>query len=138
MVQKKILVVDDEDFILDMVSEILRERGYWVVTAKHSGLAAIQATDVDLIVLDMNLGEKDDPGGGKLLGRLRENTFRTVPVIVYSGLLNSEKVKDNLETITSVEGKGGNIYRCVEKGQGVLKLIYAVDSYFAAAPHRAA
>ena len=133
MSQKKILVVDDEDMILDLVSAILIESGYWVVTTKHAGLATIQAMDVDLIILDLKLSDNGDMDGGKILGRLWENSLSSVPVIVFSGHLHSNNVKDNLEMITKAWGKGRSIFKCVEKGSGIKNLVTAVDSYFGSA-----
>jgi CheY-like chemotaxis protein len=134
MSQKRILVVDDEDTILDMVSMILTDCGYSVVTTKHPGLAAIHAPEVDLIILDLKLSEKGDMDGDRILSKLWANTLFSVPIIIFSGNLCSNNMKDNLETITNVWGKGRNIYKCVEKGSGIMNLVDAVDSYFATAP----
>ncbi len=134
MIQKKILVIDDEDFILSIVSELLNSYGYWVATAKYAKMATIQAADADLIILDLGLGEEGDRDGGKLLSRLWENTACVAPVIVYSGLLHSESAKESLNAITNEKGNGRTIYRCIDKGQGIQKLIDAVNSYFESSP----
>jgi CheY-like chemotaxis protein len=130
MSQKKILVVDDEDMILDMVSALLKEQGYWVVTAKHPSLAAIQAADADLVILDLKLSEKSDSDGVGVLNRLWENKTWPVPIIIFSAYLNSGRVKDNLDGALRECDEKKNIYDYIEKGKGIKQLIDSVDSFF--------
>ncbi len=66
----KILVVDDEPSILNLVTSYLRKEGYEVFTASDgpSGLKAAQVYKPDLVVLDIMLPGMD---GIELLTRLR-------------------------------------------------------------------
>jgi two-component system alkaline phosphatase synthesis response regulator PhoP len=68
-----ILVVDDEQGILDLVSAYLRREGYQVYTAMDgpSGLQAARVYRPDLIVLDVMLPGMD---GIELLTRLRRES----------------------------------------------------------------
>jgi two-component system alkaline phosphatase synthesis response regulator PhoP len=68
-----ILVVDDEQSILDLVSAYLQREGYQVYTAKdgRSGLEAARGYRPDLIVLDVMLPGMD---GIELLTRLRRES----------------------------------------------------------------
>jgi two-component system alkaline phosphatase synthesis response regulator PhoP len=68
-----ILVVDDEQSILDLVSAYLRREGYQVYTAVDgpAGLEAARAYRPDLIVLDVMLPGMD---GIELLTRLRRES----------------------------------------------------------------
>ena len=68
-----ILVIDDEQSILDLVSAYLRQEGYEVHTALDgpSGLRAAQSLRPDLIVLDVMLPGLD---GIELLTRLRRES----------------------------------------------------------------
>jgi len=70
MSQAKILVIDDEQSILNLVSAYLRPEGYEVHTAMDGlgGLKAARAFKPDLIVLDIMLPGMD---GLELLSRLR-------------------------------------------------------------------
>jgi two-component system alkaline phosphatase synthesis response regulator PhoP len=70
MAQAKILVIDDEQSILNLVSAYLRPEGYEVFTARdgHAGLKSARAFNPDLIVLDIMLPGMD---GLELLSRLR-------------------------------------------------------------------
>jgi two-component system alkaline phosphatase synthesis response regulator PhoP len=69
----KILVVDDEQNIIDLVTAYLRKEGYDVYTAMDgpSGLKAARALNPDLIVLDIMLPGMD---GIELLGQLRRES----------------------------------------------------------------
>jgi two-component system alkaline phosphatase synthesis response regulator PhoP len=73
MSSAKILVIDDEQSILDLVSAYLRQEGYEVLTATDgpSGLKAARAFKPDLIVLDIMLPGMD---GIELLTRLRRES----------------------------------------------------------------
>jgi two-component system alkaline phosphatase synthesis response regulator PhoP len=70
---RKILVVDDEPSILELVTAYLRKDGYEVYTAEDgpSGLKAARALKPDLIVLDVMLPGLD---GIELLQRLRRES----------------------------------------------------------------
>jgi two-component system alkaline phosphatase synthesis response regulator PhoP len=69
----KILVVDDEQSIIDLVTAYLRKEGYEVYAAMDgpSGLKAARAFKPDLIVLDIMLPGMD---GIELLGQLRRES----------------------------------------------------------------
>jgi len=68
-----ILLVDDEDTILDVGEEILKELGYTVVRAK-GGIEAVKAyrenrDTIDMVILDMIM---PDMGGGEVYDQLKE------------------------------------------------------------------
>jgi len=69
----KILVIDDEPSIVNLVSSYLKAEGYEVFTASDgpSGLKSAQAFKPDLIVLDVMLPGMD---GIELLSRLRRES----------------------------------------------------------------
>jgi len=73
MPNSRILVIDDEQNILDLVSAYLRQEGYEVHTARDgpSGLKAARAFKPDLLVLDVMLPGLD---GLELLTRLRRES----------------------------------------------------------------
>jgi two-component system phosphate regulon response regulator PhoB len=77
-----ILVVDDEETFMHLVTTVLEQDGHRVVPAPDgdAALAALEDQAPDLIVLDLEL-----PGmsGLELLSRLRPRV--TVPIIVVSG-----------------------------------------------------
>jgi two-component system, OmpR family, alkaline phosphatase synthesis response regulator PhoP len=69
----KILVIDDEPSIINLVSAYLKPEGYEVFTAAdgHAGLKAARAFSPDLIILDLMLPGMD---GIELLSRLRRES----------------------------------------------------------------
>ena len=69
----KILIIDDEESILNLVAAYLRPEGYEFQTARdgRSGLQAAQIFKPDLIVLDIMLPGMD---GLELLSRLRRDS----------------------------------------------------------------
>ncbi len=73
MAKPKILVIDDEQSILNLISAYLRPEGYEVYTAVDgpSGLQSARAYKPDLIVLDIMLPGMD---GVELLSRLRRES----------------------------------------------------------------
>lgn len=73
MAEAKILIIDDEQSILNLVSSYLRQEGYEVYTSSDglSGLKAAQAYKPDLVVLDIMLPGMD---GIELLSRLRRES----------------------------------------------------------------
>jgi CheY-like chemotaxis protein len=124
--RKRILVVDDEDMILDILTSLLEEEGYEVLTARHPGLAKIRSNDIDLIILDLKLSGKDDLEGRTVLSHLWEDKGYSIPIIIYSAHISSANVGDSIDEVVRVWGDGRKIYKCVEKGGGVMNLITAV------------
>lgn len=81
----KILVVDDDSFVREMLSSILEASGYQVVTAEN-GLQALQEcridSEIDLIVSDVNMPEMD---GILLIKTLREQHL-DLPIIMVTSV----------------------------------------------------
>ncbi|MCX6004209.1 MAG: response regulator transcription factor, partial [Chloroflexi bacterium] len=81
MARKKILVVDDEPKVGDLVRAYLEKDGYDVITA-YDGKSAVEMTrnrKPDLIILDLNLPEMD---GLQVCRTIR--TFSPVPIIMVT------------------------------------------------------
>ncbi|MBO8126647.1 MAG: response regulator transcription factor [Firmicutes bacterium] len=77
----KVLVVDDEKKITEVLKAYLESEGYSVITA-YTGLEALDkvaSEDPDLIILDLMLPELS---GEEVCGRLRE--FSEVPIIMLT------------------------------------------------------
>ena len=79
----KVLVVEDEQDLCEMIAETLRDEGYDVTCAKDGAeaMAAASATPFDLVLADMRLPKLD---GLTLFRRLREERPDT-DVIVMTG-----------------------------------------------------
>ena len=88
----KILVVDDEESLADMLATALRLAGY-EVCSEPTGLDALRAiknTSPDLVILDVNLPDID---GFEVCRRIRNDGFRS-PVI----FLTARDSTDDLRT----------------------------------------
>lgn len=81
-----ILVIDDEPGIRQVLTDILQDEGYQVVSAEdgQEGLARLQQTVVDLVILDVWLPKM---GGIEVLEIIRKD-YPEVEVIVISGHAN--------------------------------------------------
>ncbi|MDX1439355.1 MAG: response regulator transcription factor [Rubricoccaceae bacterium] len=97
-----VLVVDDEEDVVEIISHFLREEGYNVLTAYDSDEAFAKATqDVDCIVLDVML-----PGmsGFEVARRLRGRVeTEKIPIIFLTAKVEEE---DQLEGLSA----GGDTY----------------------------
>ncbi len=114
----KILVVDDDQLVTEMLAEILESGGYKVETVDN-GMDAISkfrdGSDIEVIISDMNMPEMD---GNALIREIRKQD-EDIPVIILTGnnaisvaieairngandyLLKDENIQDTL--ILSVE-----------------------------------
>ncbi len=90
----KILLVDDEPVILEVMAKKIAYEGYPIVTAVDGEDAwqKIVSEDPDIIVMDVNMPKKD---GFEVLKDLRENppTPKWMPVILVTARNELEDVK---------------------------------------------
>jgi CheY-like chemotaxis protein len=84
----KILVIDDEQSIRDLLDRLLRRKGYDVVLAEsgRKGLELFRRERPDVIVLDLKMPEMD---GLTVLRQIR-SLNRSQPVIVLTGSRTAE------------------------------------------------
>ena len=95
---KKILVVDDEESLLQMIKEELARHSYDVVTVLNgeSALREIRAQKFDAVVCDLKM-----PGlnGRQVYERLREDNVEISRRMVFvTGDIIGDQLKDFLET----------------------------------------
>ena len=93
----KILIVDDDDFVREMLTSILEASGYTIVTAEN-GLEALERciadSSIDLIVSDVNMPEMD---GIQLIKEVR-NQGLEVPIIMVTGVSDISVAVDALSS----------------------------------------
>jgi two-component system, cell cycle sensor histidine kinase and response regulator CckA len=94
---KKILVVDNDRLILELMSDVLEKEGHEVLTAKV-GKEAIQVYEtnrdrIDMVILDMIMPEM---GGGDTYDRLKEIN-PDIKVLLSSGYSIDGQAKEILE-----------------------------------------
>ena len=93
----RILVVDDDPNIVFLLTSLLEEKGYHVLTAANGEIALDCAiTDSpDLILLDINLPHLD---GMKVCAKLRKNPVtRQIPVIFLTGNNSSDRLEQAID-----------------------------------------
>ncbi|KJR44025.1 Signal transduction response regulator, receiver region domain protein [Candidatus Magnetoovum chiemensis] len=95
---KTILVVDDDLFIREMLSYVLKDAGFDVINAQDGQealeLCVKQPKDISLIVSDMLMPKMD---GLELIDQLGKNNC-TVPVILLTGEDDEAIMKTALKT----------------------------------------
>lgn len=106
---ERILVVEDETVLRELVSEILEGNGYRVITAAN-GREAIEVyrregATVDLVLLDMIMPEMDGPATFEALRKINPD----VRVLISSGFSQDMSVQDLLNRGAS--GFVGKPYR---------------------------
>ncbi|OGU13902.1 MAG: hypothetical protein A2076_13330 [Geobacteraceae bacterium GWC2_53_11] len=93
----KILIVDDDIFVREMLSSILEGSGYTIVTAEN-GLEALEKciadSTIDLIVSDVNMPEMD---GIQLIKEIRRQGL-DVPIIMVTGVSSISVAVDALSS----------------------------------------
>jgi DNA-binding response OmpR family regulator len=93
MANKKILVVDDEAQLVDMVKMRLEANGYDVITAYNGqeGLDKARRESPDLIILDLMLPKID---GYKVCRMLKfDEKYKNIPIILFTARAQQEDEK---------------------------------------------
>jgi PAS domain S-box-containing protein len=101
---KKILIVDDEEMLRELLAEQLVDVGYAVYEASN-GVEAIEVlkrlcaeqTQIDAVVLDMNMPKMD---GAKAFAEIR-TLFPKMPILIATGYAEDDVVRQLQQTGTS-------------------------------------
>lgn len=96
-IMKKILLVEDDPFLVDIYFSRLKEEGYKVDVAPdgEKALEKIKKTKPDLLVLDIILPKMD---GWDLLKRMtKEGQIKKIKVIILSNLGEQKEIKKGLD-----------------------------------------
>lgn len=94
---KRILVIDDEEWLREMVQLALRQRGYAVIEAENGAVGIEKArTELpDLILCDVNMEKVD---GYLTLSSLRsEPATAAIPFILMTGLADNAGMRHGME-----------------------------------------
>jgi two-component system response regulator VanR len=96
MSKRMILVVDDDQMVLSIISEYLTEFGYEVVTASdlQGGLEAFRSRskDIDLVMIDVKIGRES---GFELANRIEEE-FRFYHYVFLTAFFWEEETLEEL------------------------------------------
>ncbi len=92
--RRKILFLDDDESVRNLVQRILEEAGYDVVTASNGqqALEKVSQPGLSLILLDIIMPGLD---GFEVLERIRQ--YENIPVIMLSGI---REVTTKIDTLT--------------------------------------
>lgn len=122
--KKKILIVDDDDEIVELISDVLVRDGRFEVKSASSGYDAGVMTQQfcpDLIILDYML---PDVNGNIVCQTIRRNSnFVNTKIIIVSGVVNKDEIEDLLTAgAEDFVKKPFNISELVDKIGNVLQL----------------
>ncbi|MFH2137256.1 MAG: response regulator [Candidatus Omnitrophota bacterium] len=119
--RKKILVVDDEAAMVEIIKSYLEAYGYEAICAYdgEEGLKKIISEDPDLVILDIMLPKID---GYTFVKKLKyNNSIRNVPIIIISAqeqfkkAFEFEGVTDYLLKPFRLPELGSRVQRCIGK-----------------------
>jgi two-component system sensor histidine kinase/response regulator len=94
---KKILVIDDEEWLREMVRMALQQRGFEVVEAENGalGLEVVRRELPDLVLCDVNMAEVD---GYLTLSAIRgDPATASIPFILMTGLADQAGMRHGME-----------------------------------------
>jgi DNA-binding response OmpR family regulator len=91
--KKRILVVDDEKDIVDLVCARLKAAGYDTITAYdgEEGLEKARTGKPDLIILDLMLPKMD--GYAVCLALKSDPNYRDIPIIMFTARYHENDIK---------------------------------------------
>jgi len=81
---KKVLIIEDEEIIQDLLQRRLSKEGYQVFSARdgEQGLRAMRSRQPDLILLDIVMPKK---GGLEVMEEMqKDEMLRTIPIVIIS------------------------------------------------------
>lgn len=92
---QKILIIDDEKDIVDMLSEFLGQRGYKIYAAfdGEEGLKKFDSESPDIVMCDLKMPKKD---GFEFLQEMR-STRRWVPIVIVSAMSDPSNIMKGYE-----------------------------------------
>jgi len=90
----KLLVIDDDSAVTDLLSLLLKSQGFEVTTTNSSmdGLNSIRDAHPDLVILDLMMPEMD---GWEICKSVRQ--FSQVPIIILSALNDPSMIASVLD-----------------------------------------
>ena len=93
---KKILIAEDSSVILNLTKKILMQQDYEIDAAKDGAevLKKLEATNYDLILMDINIPKIDGMECTKQIRALSEPTKSTTPIFAITGNAKNYSVDD--------------------------------------------
>lgn len=93
----RILIIDDDKRICDVLGEFLRRQGYEVSKANDgaAGLKAVQSSAPDLVICDLDMPSLDGQGVVSAMRRDQQND-EEIPVIFLSGCTDRAQIRRSM------------------------------------------
>ena len=94
---KKILVIEDDKFLRELISQKLLQEGYEVAEAVdgEKGLQALEKEKPDLVLLDLILPGID---GFEVLAKMKGNSeTANIPIVILSNLGQKDDIEKGLK-----------------------------------------
>lgn len=116
--KEKILIIEDEESMREVIKTRLEQEGYQVETASHGkgGLEKAKTSQPDLILLDLLLPKI---GGLQVLEKLKEDaSTNQIPVVIYSQLSDQDKIDKGMKL-----GAAGYFVKAESDLDGVIQSI---------------
>ncbi len=119
MTSKKLLVVDDQQGVRFLISEIFQEEGFVVAEASNyeEAIVVAKAFAPDIALVDMRLGNNTGYDGGDIVKELKRHIPELVPIVITA---HSEPDKLNKAI------RSGAVY-CLEKPFDVEQIVCVVN-----------
>lgn len=94
---KRILVIDDEEWLREMVQMALAQRGYDVIQAPNGevGVAVARKELPDLVLCDVNMEKMD--GYATLSALRKEKATSTIPFILMTGMADNAGMRHGMD-----------------------------------------
>ena len=92
---KKVLVVDDDDELADVVRQVLRDAGYSVATVRHgaAALELVRHIAPDLILLDLTMPIMD---GWSFVAQYRRIARSDARIVLLTGNSHAPEIAETL------------------------------------------
>ena len=92
---QKVLVIDDDDDLAEVVRQVLRDSGYSVATVRHgaAALELVRHISPDLILLDLTMPIMD---GWSFVGQYRRGGKSGARIILLTGNPQAPEIARNL------------------------------------------
>lgn len=125
MENKKLLIIDDDQDILDSLKVIFESVGFTVNTAlnKEDGLKLFTSQKPDLLILDIMM-EYELEGFGMLTDFRKDKSLNNIPIIMYSGM--AKQLGVNFRSAVENEQRFPNVF-FVDKQEGSNELTDRVN-----------
>jgi DNA-binding response OmpR family regulator len=120
MAENRVMVIDDDDSLRDVIAEALREDGYAVqaVDNGQSALELVKSWPPDLVILDLMMPYVD---GAQFCAAIREmHDMASVPIIVVSAARSAAEVGAKLGATASLS-KPFDLFELTERVDHLLR-----------------